>query len=320
MNRLIFLVHKGKEYTVRNFLRSWGQDLADRVAARHYPNLRSTGRTPWKRFSQELRARRTGILPVEGPAANGERRVYIFADLERLSAPETASAAALWRNLSERPDTLGLLNHPLSSVRRFALLERLHDAGINPFAVYRASEDAEPRSWPVFVRPEDDHGGHSPLVHDPDELAREIARQKAERGSLDGLMVVEFCDTVDEWGYYRKYAAFRVGKTILARQLHFSHDWVLRFPDVREARTVSLERDYVEDNLHAAELAEIFELARIEYGRIDYTLKDGRIVVWEINTNPMILIPTDRDDLPRFEAQDAFARRFKRALTELLEA
>ncbi len=38
--------------------------------------------------------------------------------------------------------------------------------------------------------------------------------------------------------------------------------------------------------------------------------------MWEINTNPMILIPKDRDDPLRFPAHD----RFGRNLTATLEA
>ena len=44
--------------------------------------------------------------------------------------------------------------------------------------------------------------------------------------------------------------------------------------------------DYVRTNPHADELRKLFGAANIEYGRIDYTIADGRIQVFEINTNP----------------------------------
>ena len=62
----------------------------------------------------------------------------------------------------------------------------------------------------------------------------------------------------------------------------------------------------------------LFDLARIDYGRIDYSVVDGRIQVWEINTNPMILIPRDRDDPLRFAAHDRFGRAFNDALESLM--
>jgi hypothetical protein len=32
---------------------------------------------------------------------------------------------------------------------------------------------------------------------------------------------------------------------------------------------------------------ELFRLAHIEFGRVDYSFKDGKIQVWEINTCPL---------------------------------
>ncbi len=87
--------------------------------------------------------------------------------------------------------------------------------------------------------------------------------------------------------------------------------------DIQAPETAREELDYVRSNPHAEELREIFELARIDYGRIDYSVVDGCIQVWEINTNPMILIPKDRDDPLRAAAHDAFGQAFNAALEEL---
>jgi hypothetical protein len=51
---------------------------------------------------------------------------------------------------------------------------------------------------------------------------------------------------------------------------------------------IRLERRYLEDNPHAGQLRRCFELAHIDYGRIDYGLVGDSIQVWEINTNPTI--------------------------------
>jgi len=48
------------------------------------------------------------------------------------------------------------------------------------------------------------------------------------------------------------------------------------------------ELEYVTTNPHQKQLSEIFELAQVEYGRIDYAMKDGRVQTWEINLNPTI--------------------------------
>ena len=116
----------------------------------------------------------------------------------------------------------------------------------------------------------------------------------------------------------RKYGAFKVLDRILARQIHFSRRWILREPDIRTPETTREELEYVETNPHAEQLREIFALARIDYGRIDYSMVGGRIQVWEINTNPMILIPRDREDPLRFTAHDRFGRAFNDALESLM--
>ena len=41
---------------------------------------------------------------------------------------------------------------------------------------------------------------------------------------------------------------------------------------------------------HADAVRAAFDTAAIDYGRIDYSLgRDGRVVTWEINTNPLIV-------------------------------
>ncbi len=314
MTRLTCLVHKGKEYTFRKYLASWGQQLAPRVVVRHYRGLRATGRTPLKRLSQNLRAWRIGTIQVPPPA--GEPRVYIFTDVERLDPAETDRALALRERLMAHPDTALILNHPARSMRRYQVLTTLRDSGLNSFGVYRADELPEAPRFPVFVRDENEHGtGFSGLLRSGEQLE---AHLRTLDGRLEGKVVVEFCDASDASGVVRKYGAFKVAGRIIARQIHFSRDWIVREPDIRTPETAREELEYVEANPHAEQLREIFDLARIDYGRIDYSVVDGRIQVWEINTNPMILIPKDRQDPLRFAAHDRFGQAFNEALEALM--
>ncbi len=317
MTRLTCLVHKGKEYTFGKYLASWGRELAPKVAVRHYHGLRATGRTPLKRLSQGFRAWRIGEI-VEPPLTTGEPQIYIFSDVERLDPGETERALALYRRLEAHPDTALILNHPVRSMRRFEVLRTLHERGLNAFGVYRAGEVPEAPRYPVFVRDENEHGtGFSGLLRSRDELAAHLETLGDRR---EGKVVVEFCDAADAGGVVRKYGAFKVKGRIIARQIHFSREWVVREPDIRTPQSTREELDYVETNPHAEQLAEIFDLARIDYGRVDYSVVDGRIQVWEINTNPMILIPRDRDDPLRFAAHDRFGQAFNDALESLMEA
>ena len=87
------------------------------------------------------------------------------------------------------------------------------------------------------------------------------------------------------------------------------------------AAMVREEREYVFENPHERELRRIFEIARVEYGRIDYSVKDGVIQTWEINSNPTIgrgqrpasgAIPEELVPL-RQATKERFYRKFQEA-------
>jgi len=81
------------------------------------------------------------------------------------------------------------------------------------------------------------------------------------------------------------------------------------------------DRAYAFGNPHKAALTEIFAIAGVEYGRIDYAVKDGRIQTWEINLAPTIYASAGRSsrDLPeelrqlRMESRDHFFQGFQAA-------
>jgi hypothetical protein len=143
------------------------------------------------------------------------------------------------------------------------------------------------------LRVANDHGGSvSPLLRDATALAAALADLARARVSVDDKIVVEFCDTADEAGIYRKYAAFRVGDRIVPRHVFFSRSWQVQGWDLVDDARLGEELAYVERNPHAREVRAVFELAGIDYGRVDYGLtRDGRLQVWEINTNPTIVWP-----------------------------
>ncbi len=187
-----------------------------------------------------------------------------------------------------------VLNDPTRSLLRYDLLRALHERGINRFNVYRLSEGALPRRFPVFVRREHGHRDPlSPLLRTAAEYAAAVAELGAGPGSLADNIVVEFCDTADDTGLYRKYSAFIVGERIIPRHVFFSRSWMVKMPELAEPSMLAEERAFLEGDTHADALREIFRLARVSYGRIDYSLLDGRPQTWEINTNPMLVSGPD---------------------------
>jgi hypothetical protein len=247
---------------------------------------------------------------------------YIFADLERLLPFELSFARWAYRRLKARPADYLLLNGPGRCLSRFDLLRALAARGVNDFTVYRPWEVGPHVRFPVFVRREDDHAGpRSPLLHSPRELRRFLGglprRERLMRGRY---MVVEYRETVGADGLYRKYSAIKIHQALVPHHIQFSRNWATKVTDLVEDDTVREEREYVRTFPHRDQVAEIFRLAGITYGRIDYSLRDGRMQVWEINTNPTLNVAEAQVLPPRLPAQRATARMNLKAFRRLADA
>jgi hypothetical protein len=256
------------------------------VTADGHPTITKFLRTRGRSFTDTVRVVLYEHLPFVGRLPAG---TFLFADVERLSPAAAESATALWNTLAAQGDAVRLLNHPTRSMKRYELLRTLHEDGVNEADVYGVTELRSPVRFPAFVRRADDHAGSlSDLLHSNEALAREVERLTRAGARPDDLIVTEFCDTSGADGCYRKYSAFRVDDRIVPRHAMFSRDWRVKIIDLHGAAEVTEELVYVRENPHRDALMRIFERARIEFGRIDYGLRDGRIQVWEINTNPLL--------------------------------
>jgi len=237
------------------------------------------------------------ILPVtyealvrRGPPRHPEG-TWIFLDAEILQPEMAARVADIHALLAARGPGVRLLNHPLRSCGRLELLRRLHAAGINRFRAFPADAPLpEDLRFPVFLRNGRDHmGSRTPLLADRTALAAALESAQAVGSGLAGWIVTEFEDCRESDGLYRKYAAMRVGDLILPRSLFFSAEWMLKMPDRLDPELLAQELDYLARNPHAETLRRVFDLAGIEFGRVDYAVADGALQIWEINTNPVTL-------------------------------
>jgi hypothetical protein len=223
----------------------------------------------------------------------GERRfapgTYVFALDDLLPTERTAVGEVCDQLLRARPK-IRLLNHPARTLGRFALLRVLHDAGRSHVRADRAGESVESLQFPVFVREELGHAGNlTPLLRTPRDVRRALARLALRGFGREELLVVEFCDTADPRGVFRKYSAYMVGDRVIPRCLEFGEHWMVKHnPLAYDADRIAEERDYVRDNPHEDALRETFALAGVQYGRADYAVLDGRLQVWEINLVPTI--------------------------------
>lgn len=221
--------------------------------------------------------------------------VYLFSDLERLSPVELGLARHVWKTLSGAGPRFRLLNDPSRVLCRYDLLRKLFAAGSNRFRAFQANESLRTLRYPVFVREEQEHTGNlTPLIDNPDDLKRRLRALRLRGYALRDLLVVEFCDTSDRHGIFRKYSAIRIGDRILPRHLLFSRRWNLKKPDLDTPSLAREKEDYLAHHPHRSWLGKIFETAGVEYGRIDYSFLGNDPQVWEINTNPTVKKLTPR--------------------------
>lgn len=218
-----------------------------------------------------------------------EPGAFIFTDHDRLSEVNRQRFAGLADHLEK--SGCRVLNHPHRVLQRFALLRALHDAGLNDFNVHWLPDWREVRRFPVFIRRESGHDAQvTGLLADEAALRAEAERLLADENRPPDLMIVEFGNARGEDGRYRKYSAYRVGNTIYPQHCFSSDDWWIKFggtdltPEEKQEQIA-----YLRDNPHRGQLERIFALARIEYGRVDYCVVDGRVQAFEINTNPTVI-------------------------------
>jgi hypothetical protein len=238
------------------------------------------------------------------------KAVHIFTDIERLSDSQLVAAAGLYRSL--RDAGIPCLNDPAKVMGRHQLLCNLFEAGINPFSVYRADGQPKPAQFPVFVRIESEHSGPmSALIKDQDELDRYL-KGLVERGQpLRGLLVVEYAAEAETGGIFRKTGTFRIGSNHSVHHQILSDNWVIKHT-VQHVMTDALrleEKAAIVANHPPEAVRRAFAIAGVEWGRADHANFRGREVIFEINTNPIAIIPDRQGNAIRIEAKRiAFAR------------
>jgi hypothetical protein len=217
----------------------------------------------------------------------------ILSDLDRLNSFQLKIVRDFCNQITAADKNVPIINHPRSVVGRYRFLRKLYELGYNKFNVYRISDVGNGPCYPVFLRMDNDHKGPcSKLLYNSQQLDRAIFKAKMHGFDRRHIMLVEYCDTRDAVGYYRKYSAFRIRDQIIPGHLIFNNDWLVK--EGKPPFETSHEDEkavYLRENPHKEKIYEIFELAGVNYGRIDYSILNGTIQTWEINTNPILNQP-----------------------------
>jgi hypothetical protein len=231
------------------------------------------------------------VADKDHPLSDG---TYIFTYRNHFNASHIELIHHVCKRIEAEGISAKVLNRSLRFKRRFEQLRLLHEAGSNRHNAYLLAERTLPRAWPVFLRSEASHWMTE--------------------------LIVELNDLKRPGGLYRKYGAYRVGNRIVPRHVYIGPHWQQRLSRnllsfmMRRDDLIAEEFRYVRDNPHADQVMEIFHLLDVECGRIDYGLDGGRVQVWEINTNPMVVARVNVADDKRPPALNLFMEHFRDAL------
>lgn len=271
---IYFVLDKKNSFTINNYKAYRGLDISERIGIIHYHEIEKLN--------------------------NLHATTIIFSDLDYLAVKQLKRVELIANELNSKYPKLNLLNHPGKIKRRYELLRALYLAGINSFNVYRINEPWDNLRYPVFLREENNHTGTlSSLLHDEKEIKRSIAACLLLGYSKNELLIVEFCDIQDTNGIRNKYSAINLNGKITPMFFDLNKDWVVK---ANAKNGVTLDHklnyywEYLKTNPHNDKLKKVFEIANIDYGRIDYGVKEDNHEVWEINFNPAFLKKKKQSD------------------------
>jgi hypothetical protein len=264
---LVYLARRAHaDETIGSFLRDWAPGLRDRIRIVPYEELERLDRI--------------------------HAATYLFTDADRLNDSDHAEAERLADELASHGPEVRVLNHPRRVKRRHELLRELSKRGVNDFRALRLAELDDGLRYPVFLRRESDHDGPlTGLLHSREELEQALGVLLVRGRPLADLLAVEFLDTTDDDGIVRKYSVFAVDGELVPRHLLFDRNWYVKEPQVTDANTIAEEREFLQSNPHRAQLLELLEISGVDYGRFDYAFHAGRLQLWEVNTNPVVIMP-----------------------------
>ena len=218
------------------------------------------------------------------------RGTYVFTDMERLAPSELRLASHYYRRL-ESIRGMRVLNDPARVRTRFALLRALREAHFNDFDAYKADSMPRPARFPVFLRIAAEHGMPlGGLIHGQEELEERLAALVDAGVPLAGVLVIEFCGAPGGHGYFERLSFFRIGERITLSTILIDEQWNAKKPrfDLMTPAILSEHLVAVREDRYVQTMRAAFDIAGIHYGRADVGIHEGRLQVYEINTNPWV--------------------------------
>ena len=234
---------------------------------------------------------------------------------------ELRAFGALYRHLAEAGLGYRVINNPAQMLNRRALLRALYTEGINDFNAYALTEKRLPERYPVFLRREYDHNRPlSDLLRNESELQAALAELREQGEPEDGVLIVEYAAEPVEGNLFRKLSAYKVGDQVFFYNTVHEESWIVKNGTLNSATNALYqeELDMITHNAFASEVLKAFNIAHIDYGRVDFGLVNGKVQIYEINTNPNTKAPKKEHPNPyRTKSQQLAWEKYCAAINKL---
>lgn len=244
---------------------------------------------------------------------------YVFTDFDRLSASELEAACLVRDRIVAAGSRV--LNDPRNFLPRDALIKRWRRGDINGFTCFAPSLGEWPDRYPVFLRTIAAHRGVlGELLPDLDAARAAVADALAAGHPISDLVLVEYAaQPQPDTGTFQKHAAFLVGDRIIRANTVNDTSWAAK-NGVRHGASDAqyrAERAEMDAYPHVDFVRRAFDVAGMDFGRIDFGIVDNRPQAYEINTNPMMLFTPGHDNADRRDTMALVQARLVSALAQI---
>lgn len=220
------------------------------------------------------------------------RATYILTDFDRLSPTALEIGGRLYRRLVA--DGVTVLNDPRRFRNRAQLISTLQAQGLITYGCTPAASGHWPTRYPVFLRTGASHRGMITGLLDTRDAAEEALTQALHKGfAITDLIFVEYCaEPMPGTGHFQKHAALRVGKALVRANTVNDQSWTAKngAANLATPEHYAAERAEYDHWPHRDYAARVFDVAGLDFGRLDFGIVDGRPQAYEINTNPTLKV------------------------------
>jgi hypothetical protein len=220
------------------------------------------------------------------------RATYILTDFDRLSPTALEIGGRIHRRLVA--DGVRVLNDPRRFRDRAQLISALQAKGLIDYGCTHPATGHWPVRYPVFLRTIASHRGMlTGLIEDRAGAEAALTEAIGKGFPISDLLFVDYCAApMADTGHFQKHAALRVGKALVRANTVNDTSWAAKngVANLATPEHYAAERAEYDHWPHHDYVARVFDVAGMDFGRLDFGDVNGRPQAYEINTNPTLKV------------------------------